>query len=286
MSVVFEELADSPIVRFDDGRFEGLRRFKVGWNDRFDFLLELYGGYRIIGGQFTFTPPAVFPGVPGATVTNIELEPFPANLPDGTAVSQISRGSNAYPAALATATYRIRVLDGDQDRDDLPGVSEGTYLSYRADLSSEYESVPGRTWRWTTDQTPLGDDVDPRILVPTEAFTLTWHRVPRPPWDAMRDLRGRLNDGTFLNHSAKSVLFLGARTRRDFQIKDTGLWRIEYHFKVKVVSSTATTGVLDGWNRRYREQAAAGEHWLAIEDEDNNEPYAVGNFANLFSFGP
>lgn len=285
MSVAFEELAESPVVRFDDGRFEGLRRFKVDWLDRFAFLIELYGGYRIVGGAFTFTPPAAFPGVPAAIVTNIEIEPFPGNRPDGASVGELSGGSNSYPAALVTATYRFRFLDGQDGRDDLPDVPDGTYLSYRADLSSEYESAPGRTWRWAVDSSALPDDVDPRILVPAETFTLTWHRVPRPPWNTMRDLRGRLNESTFLNYAAGSILFLGARTEHDFQITETGLWRLHYHFKVKVVSSTASAGVLDGWNRRYREQADTDEHWLSIEDEDGNQPYVTGDFADLFLFG-
>jgi hypothetical protein len=41
---------------------------------------------------------------------------------------------------------------------------------------------------------------------------------------------------------------------------------------------------LDGWNRRYRQEAASDEHWLLIEDADGNSPYRTGNLEQLFSF--
>ena len=121
--------------------------------------------------------------------------------------------------------------------------------------------------------------------MPVEELTLTWHRVPSPPWDMIRDLRGKVNSSTFLNHPAGTVLFLGARTERDFQVIGTGLWRLAYRFRVKEVESTATAGTLYGWNRFYREQADASEHWLEIKDEDENRPYRSGNLNQLFQFG-
>lgn len=285
MAVAFEELDNSPEIRFADGRLVATRRLKIDWADRFDFLIELYGGYRFVGGQFVFTPPAPFPAVPQAFVTDVEVAPFPPDRPDGSAVQTLAGGTNAYPFAVVTATYRIQFDDNNQSRDDLPQVPEGTFLTYRGDLGSEYTSIPGRVWNWKVAGDPkLPADVNPGLLVPTEDFTLTWHRVPRPPWDAIRDLRGTLNDATFLNHAAGTVLFLGARTERDFQLQDTGLWRLEYQFKVREVPSTASPAVRYGWNRFYREEAVGGEHWLEIEDADGNPPYVSGNFHQLFQF--
>ncbi len=246
-------------------------------------MLELYGGYRIVGGQFVFTSPAIYPSVPQALVTEIQFEPFPPDRPDGSGVTTLSSATNAYPFAVVTVTYRIRF---GESRGDLPGVPNGTFLTFDADLGLESHHTPGRVWVWSAmTSDPVPGDINPGILIPAEEFTLTWHRVPRPPWDAIRDLRGKVNDSAFLNHLSGAVLFTGARTARDFQIIDTGLWRLAYQFRVKEVESTAAAGVLGGWNRHYREQAISAEHWLEIEDDDGNHPYRSGDFSQLFQFG-
>ncbi len=286
MAIVFEELDQSPQIRFRDGRFLATRRFKIDWADRFAFLLELYGGYRVVGGTFVFTPPATFPGVPQALVTQVEIEPFPPDRPDGSGVVSLGSATNAYDAALVTAIYEIPFDLGNDARPDLPEVPNGTYLTYRADLGAEMTTTPGRTWRWNIGGLPaLEGDRFPGRIVPTEDFTLTWYRVPRPPWSAMSDLRGKVNDATFVSHAPGTVLFMGARTRRDFQVLDSGLWRLEYQFKVREVKSTANAQTLYGWNRFYREQADGGEHWLEIVDESGNLPYPSGDLNQLFQFG-
>jgi hypothetical protein len=109
--------------------------------------------------------------------------------------------------------------------------------------------------------------------------------VPHPPWDAIRDLRGKVNSAPFLNFQAGTVLFLGAETKRDFQVLDPGMWRLAYRFKVRTVPSTAGSNALRGWNHWYRRNASAGEHWLEIADADDNRPYASGSFDALFQFG-
>jgi len=285
MAVQFEEMADSPQIRFHDGRFVATRVFKVDWSDRLSFLVELYGGYRFVGGQFTFTPPATFPGVPQAIVTEVEIDPFPPDRPDGDHVVSLSAPTNAYLHALVAATYEIPFDLGNNSRADLPKVPNGTYLTYRADLGADRNSTPGRSWRWNIAGTPAlaGDRFNGQI-VPTEDFTLTWHRVPRPPWSASADLRGKVNGSTFLSHAPQSVLYMGVRTRRDFQVLDSGLWRLEYHFKVREVKSTVDPSVLYGWNRSFREQADAGEHWLEVIDESGNPTYASGDLEQLFQF--
>jgi len=285
MAVPFEEMSDSPRIRFRDGQFTATRTFKVDWADKLNFLVDLYGGYRTIGGSFAFTPPTIFPGVPQAVVTEVEVEPYPPDRPDGSAVTTLASATNAYTAALVTATYEIPFDVGNKSRSDLPKVPNGTFLTYTSNLGAEQVSTPGRVWHWNTAGSPrLDGDMFPGRIIPTEDFTLTWHRVSRPPWTVISDLRGRLNDTTFLSHGPGTVLFMGARTRRDFQVLDNGLWRLEYHFKVREVESTATASVLFGWNRHYREQSVGGEHWLEIVDDDGNPPYPMGDLNQLFLF--
>lgn len=286
MAVVFEELEGSPSFRVTaGGRFQGTRRFKVAWNDCADFVVELVGGYRMEEGSFVYTPPATFPLASHATVVEAQVEPFPPDNPDGSELASLTIGANRYEYALVTAQYGMLFDATNKSRADLPDVPAGTYLTYSSDLGAEYESIPGRSFVWYDDGEPVPDDMYPGILVPTEEVRLAWHRVPSPPWDAMRDLRGKVNDSAFLNHAPGTVLFQGARTSREFQLQDPGMFRLDYHFRVREVQSTASGSTKYGWNFRYREQAIAGEHWLEIADLDLNRPYAAGDFSALFEFG-
>lgn len=285
MAVPFEELSDSPQESFADGRFSATRRLKVNWADRLDLVVELYGGYRLVGGQFVFTPPAPYPSVPQALVTDVRIEPFPPGKPDGSGVTTLGSATNAYPFAIVTATYRIQFDTDNASRSDLPGVPDGTFLTFDSDVGVESQHTPGRTWKWDSVSEKVPPDIQPGIFIPSEEFTLAWHRVPSPPWDKIRDLRGKVNTTTFLNHPAGTVLFTGGRTERQFQVTGSGFWRLAYRFKVKEVESTASAGTLFGWNRFYREKASASEHWLEIKDEDGNLPYRSGDLNLLFQFG-
>ncbi|MBL9124454.1 MAG: hypothetical protein JNG90_12535 [Planctomycetaceae bacterium] len=286
MATPFEELAGSPTIHFRDGSFTAMRRLLVAWDDALPFLVELYGGWRLVGDELSVDPPSHFPGVPAALVTDITVEPFPPDSPNSNPAMTLASAANGYDRALLTVTYDI-VFDLDnRARRDLPAVPAGTYLTYRGAIGLESVATPGRIWKWAVDATAVGDDVRPAIITPTEEFTLTWYRVPQPPWDAIRDLRGRVNDNPFLNFAAGTVLFLGVETKRDFQVLDAGMWRLAYRFKVRTVPSTATAGVVRGWNHHYRRHASASEHWLEIADQDNHRPYAAGSFAELFRFEP
>lgn len=285
MAIPFEELAGSPTAHFHDGSFTAKRRLLVAWDQSISFLVELYGGWRLIGNELSYDPPSNFPGVPAALVTDVTIEPFPADNPQASPGMTLQSSTNSYDRALLNVTYGINFDLDNRSRSDLPAVPAGTYLNYRSDVGLESVVTPGRNWKWVADSAALGDDVRPTIVTPTENFTLTWYRVPQPPWNAIRNLRGRVNDAEFLNFAAGTVLFLGGETRRDYQVLDTGMWRLAYHFKVRTVASTATAGVQRGWNHLYRRNASASEHWLEIADQDNNRPYASGSFDELFQIG-
>lgn len=286
MPVPYEELAGSPTWEYRQGRVRARRRFRVAWDDAFEFVGELWGNYRLVGGKVAFTPPAFFPGMPQAIVTEVQVEPFDPRSPSPAALGALSSSTNHY-ASGARVTAEYTTLD-DRDRADLPEAPAGTILRFSCDLGCEFQSIPARIWTWDVPGAPeLDPDVDPGLLLPVEDLRLSWERVPLPPWNAIRDLRGRVNGSTFLGHVAETVLFVGARASRDFQIVDSGLWRIVYHFKVREATSTADPNIKHGWNHLFRRTGVGSppEHWAAIQDEDGNRMYATGDFAELFVFG-
>lgn len=287
MAVSFEELEGSPRFEIRDEETLAVRTFRVAWNDWPQFARELIGRYEVRGGQYYFVPPLGLAGFAHLLVSELEVEPFEPSCPDGDGVRTLTSGTNCYPAggARVTATYRTRFDEDNAGRTKLPKVPRGTYLTYRADLAAEYLSIPGRTWRWydPPEFSPVPPDVQPGKLLPQALVHLTWHRVALPPWEAMRALRGKVNGTEFLGAPAGTVLFLGAKVRREFQfLADSGFWRVEYAFQENIKELSDGTKV--GWNHFYREAAVDGEHWVAIADEDGNPPFAYGDFNPLFAF--
>jgi hypothetical protein len=288
MPAQFEELEGSPKLAVSEQGMTAWRSFRVAWADWPAFCGELIGSYQVVGGTFVFTEPLEFPGFPNLVVSDIQLEPFDPASPDGTGVGTLGAAPNAYSAggARVTATYTTAFDVGNEPRPELPKVPKGTYLTFRADLGAEYMATPGRIWRWQAPPANpvVPDDVNPGLLIPQGTFHLTWHRVALPPWSTMRELRGKVNDATFVGAPAGTVLFLGARVRRRFHfVALGGFWEVQYTFQEN--TKELTSGAKVGWNHFYKETKVAGEHWVAIADEDGNAPYGAGDLTQLFVFG-
>ena len=268
MSVSFDELENSPQITVQDGRLAARRTFLIAWDDWPAFVGELYGAHTVVGGVASYTPPAAFPGNSTLLVQEIQVEPFPPDRPLVGTLSSLSSGPTRYPLARVTTGYRYRPTPDSR----WPTVPNGTILEYLSDLAAEYATMPGRFWRWRShpDQ-KLPDDIAPGLLIPCEDIHLRWSRVPLPPWGTIRSTRGLVNSGDFLGNAHGTVLFLGAHVRRDFQVIDTGLWQIDFHFKVKE----------PGWSYAFKRDAG----WQIIEDETGTTPYEETDFSGLFAFG-
>jgi hypothetical protein len=286
MAITFEELEGSPRIRANEQGTTATRLFKVAWSDWQPFARLLVGTYETVGAAIQFVPPLAFPGFQNLLVDEISIDPFDPRNPDGAEVSSITSGTNSYPDAGArvTAVYRTAFDQNNRPRGDLPTVPQGTILSFSADLATEFLTIPGRVWSWDIAGAPkVPEDVNPGVLLPTGSFQLAWRRVPLPPWNAIRSLRGTVNNATFLGAPAGTVLFQGARASREFQfIEDGGFWRIEYEFLEQTKQRSAGAAV--GWNYFYREEASGGEHWLKIKDDSGNNPYPSSDFSSLFAF--
>ena len=285
MTVPFQELDGSPKYRIAQSGTTATRRFLVAWPLWQAFARELLGTYQVIGGAFSFTAPSHLL-LGNLIVSELAVDPWPEEKITSGDLLSLASSPNDYEYAMVTAGYRTIHDQNNLSRPDLPAVPDGTLLTYSADLGAEYVTVPGRVWNWDAapDDPRVPDDVNPGLLIPQGTYQLTWHRVALPPWEAIRQLRGKVNQAEFVGAPPGTVLFLGARASREFQfVENGGFWRIEYAFleNTKELSS----GEQAGWNHFYKESAVDGEHWVAIEDQDGNPPYRAGDLNALFQFG-
>lgn len=283
--VEYEEDEGSPKERMLTTGMAATRVFHVtDWTKRFTFAGDLIGRFGSVGVVPFFTAPMPYPGFKNLLVNELAIDPWMEDSPDGTVASGLPGPTNTYRGgARITANYRASFdTEGGGDNPDVP---EGTTLVVAGQEGHEVYSTPGRVWRWgTVAGNPIVDpDTFPGLLIPTGDFTMTWGRVPLPPWDTIRAMRGKVNSLVFNRSPVGCLLFDGCSYRRMFEfLQNDTLWEITYSFREVV--KTRADGSKVGWNYFYREQASAGEHWHSIQNTSGEAPYASADFRDLFKF--
>ena len=287
--ISFEEAEGSPTIDISLNGLSAQRKFVIDWADWDAFAQEAYGIYRTIaGGQVVFIAPIAFPGNrPWLFPDTMRVEPY-AGAVNGTSVVSLSSGTNAYNKALVTVNYRER-FDDRKSHPNSPDVPKGTYLTYNGDLGTEILATQPRAWLWENLAEPVEQDIPTVVVIPTNNFSLTWHRVPSPPHGKIGSHRGKISSSAFMGAPAGCTLFLGARMQAAFQMNDDPvLWTVEYHFAEKRhFLSTGSTSV--GWNYLYNTKLDAGnEHWQRIVAKNSaggsEYPYQSANLNELFQF--
>ena len=97
MAITFEELEGSPTISVTGGAVTAQRTFKVPWSQRLEMVEILWGSYRMIGGIFSFRPPAHFPDLPNVIATEIRVEPFNPGAPLGSELSSLTNSRALRP---------------------------------------------------------------------------------------------------------------------------------------------------------------------------------------------
>lgn len=273
--ISFQELEGSPKVRFAPQGASATRQFLVAWADYDRFCQELMGVYRDVAGNVAQSKGLPFPGNrDNLFCESCEIEPFDGSNPDGAAVNTLTSGTNAYAGGARVTAHYVQTYDNDNFGGNSPSVQEGTFVTYEADLAAEYVSSPARGWRWDSDSKPAPPDLPIGILDPVGTYTMTWHRVVRPPWSAVSNLRGKVNVTQFFGAAAETLLFVGVRASTQFRINDSlAIWTLSYQFQERLHG---------GWNFFYR----PGAGWERLETADGgSKPYATGDFTALFNYG-
>jgi hypothetical protein len=201
----FSELEGSPTLRISTDGISGERKFWVPHStDLIPFLQEVIGIWVISGqqngqgGTCFFQPPMAYPGFANVVPDDISVAPRQPSSPMGTFAVDLDGTTNDYQNGWDVTVKYKTVYNIQEQRSGLPGTPTGTYLSYEADLSAEYVTIPGRSFVWMvgpgnpeSNGKTLGEDNSPGILTPTGGYTLTWDRVLSPPWDTIRGNRSR-----------------------------------------------------------------------------------------------
>lgn len=150
-------------------------------------------------------------------------------------------------------------------------------------FATEVLPMPGRGWAWQdAPGVPVHDDLNLAMTIPVTEHHLTWHLVADPPWAAIRDLQGKVNDGAFLGAPAGTVLLEGADADKQFQTRFDEAnpelyWKIRYIFRERAIKHG---GAVYGWNHYFREKPPGWVEILA----GGHRLYELADFSPLFQF--
>ncbi len=287
MTVLFKELAGSPTETYGPEGMAAQRRLLCAYEDRLSVVAALLGTANASDGPWQ----AQYPGHPGVMATRVRVEPFEKKPDDQGAFLDLTADLNSYSNQFAQVVVSYELIDGG-GYPKMPGAQPGTILTYRMDFAGEYLTLPGQSLQWQSDATlPVPPDAVPTLRIPIVEHQLTWRHVIDPPWDAIRDCAGTVNNALFMGAAAETVLFDGARADRefvgldDFQQPQFG-WRITYVFREKAIK------ILDGifgettygWNHCYCDVPFPNSCWDRLVDQNGNSLYATEDFDALFEF--
>lgn len=287
--VLYEELEGSPTFRANDGGLTAIQKWKLEW-DQIDALLEEAFPTKLpIGNKIDHVLGLLFPGKDWLAATNIAIAPLKGAVP----VWDASVGRNKYVdgGAVATITYTHRegeLPEPGTDEND-PNDTNIVIASREVTIGGEFlvmpnqglkvETVPG------TFETIQNEDVRAGKLIPTVEHTLTMHRVPEIPFNSIVTIVGKVNEFQALfDAPIETLLFLGARARRDRTTRGDTMWELEYRWSQRII---ATEDDIDGdglgewatWNHYWIPDVGK---WLRVWTKDDKRIYPLTSFAPLF----
>lgn len=275
MPVAFEEI-EPPRFRVDQKNdFHGRRVFLINFLDTAAFMLELYGGWQVVGGQTFLTPPSYFPSFPGCVCVDVSAEGWPTDSPQSTTLTTLQSPVTNYQKSKVEAIYGPRTVIDEPGGTSL-SVPDGTYLTVDGFVGGEMQPLPGNALKWGADATNVGvalpDDAMGAVLLTHQEFSTVWSRVPRPPWSVMRTNQNTVNNATFLGFAAGYVLYLGTEFSRSFSVTSVSQWTLRHKFKARS----------QPWNYTYNKTDSTFRSFVKSSGSDY---FASSTFANLFVFG-
>lgn len=283
MSVSFKELAGSPQESYGPDGLKAQRRLLCAWEDRQALVGELLGNMYDFGGRRR----AGFPQCDAVVAMRVAIAPFESRPDHQPQFSDVTRQLNSYSGQYAEMTVEYELLDAGRSREDLPQPEPHTFLAYRLESTGQSLGMAVQSHAWESHpDVPVPLDAFPSIRVPAMLHRLTWHRVIRPPWDAIRQSAGCVNEEQFLGAPGETLLLEGVAADREFIALDAFhqpayAWRIQYTFREK---SIKYGDAIYGWNHAYRSLPTTSPGYERLLDGNGAGLYATADFAPLFRY--
>ena len=274
----YREIGGSPKEQYDQYGFSAQREFLIPWNLRNEFIEKVFGN----PDRSYLKKLLAYPGMDKTVATSLKIEPFDPEAIESDDSFDLETDLPRYGGSCLKAIIEYQSIP-DEDRPDIPETESGSWITYRIASFCEDAEIPVGQWKWEDDAAiPVPSDMVAIKNVPITEHHLTWHQVAGPPWTAIADTQGKVNNAEFVGCGPGTLLFIGAESnklyRRGDGIADTPsafTWQIKYIFREK---STKSGGNVYGWNHFCRKQPAGWKRLIL----NGSDMYDSANFGRLF----
>jgi hypothetical protein len=279
----YEELEGSPTIEGGRKGVTATRIVRIAWEDINAFMFEIFPdpffGYQ--GNSF-------FPGFEWLRASKAKIEPFQPNSPSG-----MNEVMNVYPGgAKVTVTYTNPAEDqgmqgGAAGDHSGPGKNAGSsgghdgednqFLTHKVSVGGQFLTWPKKNLQWQlsastgaawTPGAPYKDfEVGPetlnQVVVVQLEHTISWSFVLWPPWTAIRQCIGTVNEVAIAGCPPECALFTGVEASQ--KITNTGgkAWTLDYKFSEKNENASDPLNP-QGWNFFLRPDGVAPGTWQRI----------------------
>lgn len=277
MTIPFQELSGSPEEQYTSDGFTAVRKFLVPWDNRDSFVAWLRGSSDVFGSRET----VAYPNHADILPWKIDISPYDDLTVKKSAMSTPSAGVNAYSGfALITVYYRLMT---QQDLDSGPKAESGTRLTYRMNYQLEALTLNGVGLYWNNTTASLGSSREVIKQIPLTEHVLIWKQVLFPPWNAMRNLQGKVNSTKFLDCPEGTLLYEGVGVNKLYRsdLNDGAsdfCWQLEYRFLQRIIYQNENKF---GWNAAWRSETGLWED--VVMGADSN--YTLNSGAPLYQSG-
>lgn len=267
----------------------------IAWSDLDDLIAELLPSTVVAGVSIFPGVGAPFPGRPYLRAESLEWESYcdritgPDAIPDYNTIPTYE----FCKVSIKYGTPKGPQSSSEADEEDSDTRDPVQLLTHRWSIGGEYLTIPGNGLIWDDDSSKVSEDVTGATFIPTIEHQITWPRVTKPPFAAMRELIGKCNSVAF-DFSTGTIapetgLFLGAELEREVMSDGARAWSVSYRIseKRRPAADQVEPG---GWNHFYRNQRTKTGWYRMVPEtpvlpEDIYGIYHRGPFANLFVSG-
>jgi hypothetical protein len=274
--VAYNELDDSMRFEIAGGTAVGIRRFRVAWSDRFNFLSAVFGEVDWVRGELRRLGGAQrFPGYGILEAQEYSIE--------GEGRIENASGEISFTSAIVTVKYMPAAYNKEKDE------QEKVLSTEEMDFAGEFMLAPEGNLKWgayfwnrraqqgaANPQAGKAVQQQMHVLVPTVDYIYTKKNVIELPKTAIQDCLGKVNSGAW-PPTAKNrqqiapgyLLFMGGTARRMYTSEGQQPYELTLVFKYRMPK----------WNQVYH-GADATHPWA------DTDPvlYESADFTPLFKF--
>jgi len=280
LNTVLDEIDDSGGFVADSDNTTATRIGICNTEDAGPVTQQLMGYSYKIGDKVIRIGASPHPFIPGLRVRSVKADPIGKRLSS----TWLSGGTTSQ--MKLTVEYEYPKFDDDQQNpgeepptgEDQPEMSL-LWCSQALDYSVEIITVPVKARVYIVGSTTSAwseQIVKKTIRIPMVAYTVTYERVPKPPWADIISLVGKVNEIPIFGGPPGTVLFDGAHADRqigrgpDFQ-KSNKIWKLSYKFLYHP----------KGWNKVIHPETL---EWVDVQAmvDAGKVCYESGNLKELF----